>query len=167
MAAGATYEPIATTTLGSAAASITFSSIAGTYTDLRISFTGTATGGTSPIIRFNSDAATNYSQTYLQGDGASAASSSYTSLSRIFLNSSSSMNTTPQFNSVDIFSYAGSTYKTILFTSSHDKNGSGVIYSSVGLWRSTSAINTITLSLNGGSNMDIGTTATLYGIKAA
>ena len=39
MAAGATYEPIATTTLGSAAADITFSSIASTWTDLRISFT--------------------------------------------------------------------------------------------------------------------------------
>ena len=30
----ATYEPIATTTLGSAQATVTFSSIPGTYTDL-------------------------------------------------------------------------------------------------------------------------------------
>jgi hypothetical protein len=29
-----TYEPIATTTLGSAAADVTFTSISGTYTDL-------------------------------------------------------------------------------------------------------------------------------------
>jgi hypothetical protein len=29
-----TYEPIATTTLGTAAATVTFSSISGTYTDL-------------------------------------------------------------------------------------------------------------------------------------
>ena len=34
MAAGATYEPIATNTLGSAAASVTFSGISGSYTDL-------------------------------------------------------------------------------------------------------------------------------------
>ena len=32
----ATYEPIATTTLGSAATNITFSSIPATYTDLRL-----------------------------------------------------------------------------------------------------------------------------------
>jgi hypothetical protein len=32
----ATYEPIATTTLGTAAAFITFSSIPATYTDLRL-----------------------------------------------------------------------------------------------------------------------------------
>ena len=44
MAAGATYEPIATQTLASAAASITFSSIAATYTDLRLVLTCTTKG---------------------------------------------------------------------------------------------------------------------------
>ena len=34
MAAGRTYEPIATTTLGSNATSVTFSNISGSYTDL-------------------------------------------------------------------------------------------------------------------------------------
>ena len=34
----ATYEPIATTTLGSAASTITFSSISGSYTDLILVF---------------------------------------------------------------------------------------------------------------------------------
>jgi hypothetical protein len=162
-----TYEPIATTTLGSAAASITFSSIASSWTDLRISFTGTATGGTSPIIRFNSDTGTNYSQTILYGDGSAAYSYNYTSQGKIFLNPDSSFNATPQFNTIDIFSYAGSTYKTALVTSQHDKNGSGVVERIVGLWRSTSAITSVTLSLNGGQNMDIGTIATLYGIKNA
>ena len=35
-----TYEPIATNTLGSAAASVTFSSISGTYTDLVVVVSG-------------------------------------------------------------------------------------------------------------------------------
>ena len=43
-----TYEPIATTTLGSAAASITFSSIAGTYTDLRLVLSLIPATGTRP-----------------------------------------------------------------------------------------------------------------------
>jgi hypothetical protein len=37
MAAGNTYTPLATQTLGSAAASVTFSSISGAYTDLVVS----------------------------------------------------------------------------------------------------------------------------------
>ena len=162
-----TYEPIATTTLGSAAASITFSSIASTWTDLRISFTGTATGGTSPIVRFNSDTGTNYSQTMIYGDGSAAYSYGFTSQTKIFVNAEVSFNATPQFNTIDIFSYAGSTYKTALITSSHDRNGVGIVERIVGLWRSTSAITSVTLSLNGGQNMDAGTIATLYGIKAA
>jgi hypothetical protein len=49
-----TYEPIATTTLGSAAASVTFSSISGSYTDLVLVVTGIgATVTTFPWIRFN------------------------------------------------------------------------------------------------------------------
>ena len=49
----ATYEPIATTTLGSAAASITFSSIAGTYTDLRLVMVGTTSASDWAFVRFN------------------------------------------------------------------------------------------------------------------
>jgi hypothetical protein len=46
MPAGNTYEAIATQTLGSAAASVTFSSIPGTYTDLVLVVAGTLTTGT-------------------------------------------------------------------------------------------------------------------------
>lgn len=161
-----TYDSIATTTLTSAASSITFSGIASSWTDLRISFTGTATGGTSPIIRFNSDTGSTYSQTIFYGNGSTASAYSNTGTA-IFVNPDSSFNSTPQFSTIDIFSYAGSTNKTMLITSQHDKNGSGVVDRIAGLWSSTSAITSLTLSLNGGQNMDIGTTATLYGIKNA
>ncbi len=60
----ATYEPLATTTLGSAASSVTFSSISGSYTDLVVVFSGTAGGGNSNLIlTFNSDTGSNYSWT--------------------------------------------------------------------------------------------------------
>lgn len=173
MAAGATYEPIATTTLGSAAASITFSSIPGTYTDLRVVYilrtdrANTVDGGK---LQFNSDTATNYSNTYISGDGTSALSNRASTVNSIDIVQSIGNNATSGIfglTTVDIFSYAGSTFKTCLITTSTDQNGSGRTNAIVGLWRSTSAITTITLTPSTGPNWLAGCTATLYGIKAA
>jgi hypothetical protein len=164
-----TYEPIATTTLGSAAASITFSSIAATYTDLKvvlISSTATA-GNTVNYLRFNSDTGTNYSSTWLTGDGATVGSSTETGAT--FIRGGENANNTDtglSFITHDVFSYAGSTYKTALVTNSRDNNGSGSTYRIVGLWRSTSAITSLTIASSAG-NYKTGTTATLYGIKNA
>ena len=68
---------------------------------------------------------------------------------------------------VDIFSYAGSTNKTALASFSNDRNGAGGVAANVGLWRSTSAITTIKWYAANSENLAAGTTATLYGIKAA
>jgi hypothetical protein len=70
---------------------------------------------------------------------------------------------------MDILSYRGSTFKTSLNTATNDKNGSGIVLRNVGLWRSTSAITSITLldTYGGGGQFDVGTTATLYGILRA
>jgi hypothetical protein len=162
-----TYEPIATTTLG-ANGNITFSSIPATYTDLRIVLVSTgATVGAIAYMRFNGDTATNYSFTSLYGDGTSAASLTAGGSSISQLDSYYSISTNkPNLFTIDIFSYAGSTNKTSLITFSNDLNGLGSIETSVNLWRSTAAINTILLAVNGGS-FTTGTTATLYGIKAA
>ena len=79
MAAGNTYVAIATNTLGSAAASVTFSSIPGTYTDLVIVTQAISATADNVGIRFNSDSGSNYSQTWLSGNGTSAISSRYSS----------------------------------------------------------------------------------------
>lgn len=166
-----TYEPIATTTLGSANSTITFSSIPSTYTDLKLVFTNTVSvAGSNYILRFNSDTASNYSLTYLDGNGTSASSGRNTSQTYIYLTTSISPSTTiPAFITCDVFSYANtSVYKTSLINISLDKNGSGNTTSMVGLWRSTSAINSITLFVSSTPNtFNAGTTATLYGIRAA
>lgn len=167
MAAGATYEPIATQTLASAAASITFSSIAASWTDLRLVFTGTTTTSTNFTIRFNNDSSTNYSWTWVGGTGAAAQSGRFTSQTEYYQNVG--MTSVPSMNTVDILSYAGSTNKTALVTEDSDKNGSGQLSRAVILWRSTAAINRIDITaLYGSTNTYLaGTTATLYGIKAA
>ena len=160
-----TYEPIATTTLGSAAASVSFSSIPATYTDLRLVVTGgTSVSGTYAWIRYNSDTASNYSTTRLDGDGSGAASATTTNAT--FIRNSTSLDSNPNLVITDIFSYAGSTLKTCLIDTAADQNGSGRVTRTVGLWRSTSAITSILFSANSG-NLNAGTTATLYGIKNA
>jgi hypothetical protein len=163
-----TYDKIATTTLSSSAATIAFSSIAATYTDLRVVIVPIATGGADYVcyMRFNSDSATNYSGTKLQGYG-SAVSNRYTSNTALYLSGAYGFKTTPSMFTIDTFSYAGSTYKTSLVTESADYNGSGEVAVQVGLWLSTSAITSITFSTDAGNNFATGTTATLYGIKAA
>jgi hypothetical protein len=166
----ATYEPIATTTLGSAAASISFSSIPSTYTDLRVVIIGrNATSSSVWRFRLNSDTASNYSYTYISGNGTTASSNYNAPVSSIdYCGINVNVGTTqPVLATIDIFSYAGSTNKTCLFTSNNDLNGSGVVERGVGLWRSTSAINTILLYRGGADNLAAGTTATLYGILKA
>lgn len=162
----ATYEPIATTTLSSAASSITFSSIPSTYTDLRVVLVGTVTSGAAAWLRFNSDTGANYSETYLEGSGSAALSGMNAPATKLTMVSTFFSTTQPSFVTADIFSYAGSTNKTCLMEHNQDFNGSGYVGRKVGLWRNTAAITTVTLSTSG-NQFATGTTATLYGIKAA
>jgi len=163
-----TYENIATQTLGSAANTITFSSIPATYTDLRLVMTGLSSTANNQGVRFNSDTDTNYSSTILYGNGSSAASFQYTGATYIHTASDIAGGPTanPVLVTIDVFSYAGSTNKTCLITTSLDLNGSGEVVRRVGLWSTTSAINTITLMRTAG-DYSVGTIATLYGIKNA
>ncbi len=160
-----TEVAIATTTLGSAASSITFSGISSTYTDLRLVIVGTSDTTLSHRIQYNNDTATNYSNTYMSGTGSSAVSGRTTGDTSIrFASVQVGVSSTiPYFAAVDIFSYAGSTNKTNLVMTSNDQNGSGDVLQVVGLWRSTAAITSVKLFLASG-NFNAGTTATLYGI---
>jgi hypothetical protein len=164
-----TYEKIATTTLSSAAASIDFSSIPSTYTDLIISFVvnTTSTSATAVRMYYNLSTTAVYSYTKLIGDGSAASSQSSTSQALIVLaNNATTSTTVPTFYQVNIFNYAGSTYKTALSVASADKNGTGATESTVSLWSNTTAINAIRLNVSG-NTFGIGSTATLYGVKSA
>ena len=162
----ATYEPIATTTLGSASSSITFSSIPATYTDLRVVQVLTGTTNAYTKLRFNGDTGTNYSSTNIRGDGSTASSQRETSDDGIRINGNYPVTSIPSLNTVDVFSYAGSTNKTVLNSASNDRNGAGGLNRTVGLWRNTAAITSITIYEFTGDTFAAGTTATLYGIKS-
>jgi hypothetical protein len=164
--ATATYDLIASQTLGSAATGITFSSIANTWTDLRLTLVLKAAALTNLRIQLNSDTGTNYSFTYVAGNGSATASTGATSATSIRFDSGNTASGSINLLNLDLFSYAGSTYKTILGNYNADNNGSGFVTDTVGLWRSTAAITSVYV-YGGTSAFDIGTVASLYGIKAA
>lgn len=161
-----TYEPIATTTLGTSASTITLSSIPATYTDLKIVLANAFTSYALDTVKiqFNGDTATNYSATALMGDGATAQSSRQSSVNSGLLGRAGYQSTRPSMIIADIFSYTGSTFKTYLADSAADQNGSGEVLRHVGLWRSTSAITSITLM---NVTFQAGAVVSLYGIKNA
>jgi hypothetical protein len=166
----ATYEPIATTTLGSAAATITFSSIPSTYTDLRLVLVARNATSNNDYFRMRlNSATTNYSATIIRGDGSAVASTRDTNSDAFYINYYTTSLGTGIFSfvAIDLFSYAGSTNKSVLIDSNSDNNGSGRVQRQVGLYRSTSAITSITIDAGGTDNLQTGTTATLYGIKNA
>lgn len=158
-----TYEPIATTTLASTSTTITFTSVPSTYTDLRLVLIGkNGVGSNSVRLRFNSDTATNYSRNYMEGDGTTASGGRNQNATSIIVGDNG---TTVCFSTVDIFSYTTSGYKTVICKTANDKNGTGTVNQTIGLWRGAAAINTIEFSM--ADPFSIGTMATLYGIKAA
>lgn len=157
-----TYEPIATTTLGSGQGLVTFASIPATYTDLRLVYTGTGSATIPFALQFNNDTGSNYSYTLLYGTGSSAASTRGTSQTEGYVgNVWTDQNTII----VDIMNYSNTTtYKTQI---SRANSAGNRVAAWVNLWRSTAAINKIDITATGGGSYQTGSTFTLYGIKAA
>lgn len=172
MAAGATYFPIATNTVsGTGTSSITFSSIPSTYTDLiLVCNTGIISGTANLGIRVGNgsvDTGSNYSITYLTGNGSSASSTRLSNQTIFEITYVGGMDSTLNSNQIVQFSnYANTTTnKTLL---SRNNRASLGVDAAVGLWRSTSAINIITCTVQvPASNWLAGSTFTLYGIEYA
>jgi hypothetical protein len=174
-----TYEPISTNTLGTATASVTFSSIPATYTHLQIRlFTqdARATYGITEIrMSFNGDSSSIYRTHNLYGDGASATSSDGGALGYIILGDGtfgSSTGGTFGVGIVDILDYANTNkFKTVRNLSGVDLNGTVASFGgraglSSGVWRSTAAVSSLTLVSNSGVNFTQYSSFALYGVKA-
>jgi hypothetical protein len=164
-----TYTPIATYTAPSAQATVTFSSIAGTYTDLvLICNIAQAAGNNSLRIRYNSDTGTNYWRTYLLGNGSTASSGRTSSDVSGYLSETTGSTTLELAVVAHIMNYSNTTtYKTHI---SRSNRASSSVDALVGLWQSTSAITRIDLAMGGSfpaNNFATGSTFTLYGIQAA
>jgi hypothetical protein len=159
----ATYEPIATYTAPSAQTGYTFTAISGAYTDLILVANILPASSARVKLRLDGDSGNNYSYTILTGNGSSATSGRESSISEI----NYYWNGLPTGWSNYILQFQNysntTTFKTILGRG----NSTAVeTFASVGLWRSTSAIDSIELRSSVGT-FDTGSTFTLYGIKGA
>jgi len=167
------YESIATVTVGSPQATITFSSIPATFKHLQIraiARSSTAGGDAWLNYRFNSDTTTsNYSNHNFFGNGTSI-SSSYNSgddgnlIGRVMGSASGADNVFAP-NIIDILDYANtSKYKVVRNLTGQDNNGSrNLVGLSSNLWRNTTAIDSI--SFTTANNFAQYTQFALYGIK--
>ena len=171
------YESIATTTVSTAVASVTFSSIPATYTHLQIrGINRLSTAGTdtlSTIMQFNSDTGSNYTSSHvLFGTGASAqaAASGTSQTSMVMVNTPKDGNTASAFSNFvcDILDYANTNkYKTIRCLGGFDGNSSfGIVTFRSSAWMNTNAVTSITLAPSNDNFVQYSQFA-LYGIKGS
>jgi hypothetical protein len=156
-----TYTPISTQTLSSAAASVTFSNIPQTYTDLIFVLNGSTSNATQNIrFQFNGDTGSNYSYTRVLGNGSAASSERQSSITS---GGVGDWGTDRGMLSANIQNYSNTTTnKTVISRSSSE----GYVSAYVSLWRNTNAITSVTFLKNLGGDFTSGTTFTLYGIGA-
>ena len=167
---GSMYH-ISTTTLSTAAASVTFSSIAADYTHLQIRVNarcaGAYTGTTAVRATYNSDTTlTNYYSHYIKGDGSTATASSNNGPNYTFWIGNNN-NTASAFSGavLDILDYSNTNKKTTTRAlSGGDWNGSGEISLSSVNWSNTAAISNIVLTAYDGNMMQY-SSFSLYGVK--
>jgi hypothetical protein len=167
------FDLLETQILGTAAASVTFSSLssyAATYQHLQIRAVArmsSANTERSLVLRFNADTASNYNNHGLTGDGGSVGSYNFAD-SYIGLGSFSAANATANaFGAgvIDILD-AYETTKNKTVRSLAGATTTPQISLRSGLWRNTAAVSSITL-LDPTSNLVTGSRFSLYGSKAA
>ena len=164
-----TYTLIASSTLASNQASIDFSSIPSTYTDLVVLISARSIRATysddSIAVKFNNNS-TSYSSKHLEGNGASASSYSggTTNVSIYVPADGAATANTFSNNIIYIPNYAGSTNKSFSIEDLMETNATTAYMSLIaGLWSNTAAINQITLT-GVFANLKTNSTAYLYGI---
>jgi hypothetical protein len=162
----AQYTALANATLGSSAASVTFSSINGTYRDLMLVLRGVGVNSqVQCLITVNSDTGTNYTYVSAGGDGTVTNSYSGTGITSISLGQANTF--------VDATGGGWSAILNFMDYSATDKHKNILvreIESTKGVdmytqkWSSLSAITSLSIALNSGS-WNSGSNFALYGVK--
>ena len=159
-----TYTLIASNTVGSGGvATVTFSSIPGTYTDLCLMLSARSSRANTNdtlTLQLNS---TNITGRRLYGDGLSAASDT---VPQILPPAATSTGNTFGNTSFYIPNYAStSQYKSVSIDDTMENNATASYMDMIaGLYSSNSAVTSITLDLDNGNFVQY-STAYLYGIK--
>jgi len=174
------YQSIATTTVSSPVATVTFSSIPATFTHLQLRVvsktTDTAVGEDSTNLYFNADTTyTNYRSHWIRGNGTSISASTiqasgYNIYAGIIPTSGSGQTGYFGASVIDILDYTNTNkFKTV--RTFNGDNMMNVSYNFIGfytsLWKSTAAITDITFTVPGGTNYAQYSKFALYGIKGS
>jgi len=165
------FDALATVTLSTAAASVTFAGIPTGYKHLQIrALARNSVVGDSFGIQFNSDATASYTRHELSGFGSTAnayASTGLTQITAIGFEGYSSV-TANTFGSsvIDILDYTNITKnKTVRSLTGYDYNGGGGVGLVSGLWINTGAITSIVLNQGNSGNFVANSTFALFGVK--
>lgn len=172
-----TCELIAKNVLGSDTASVTFSSIPGTYTDLYVVISArTDRAFPTDVVRveFNaSGGTTNQSGRDLYAGGTNDSLFSITQTQVRFGTATGDSGTADTFGTSETYiaNYAGSANKSISMAGVAENNAStansAFIFISAGLWSDTSAITEMKFVPGTGTNFLTGSSFYLYGITKA
>jgi hypothetical protein len=158
-----TYTELRKTTVATATSSVTLdlTGISG-YTDLVLVISGTNTTSAQNVgLRFNGDTTSLYSRTSVYGDGTSALSTRDSNQTSIF---ATYYGTTQATAIIQIMNYSNATtFKTII---SRSNDPASALNATVGLYRSTSAITSLTV-IPLSTTFAVGSTFSLYGIANA
>lgn len=157
-----TYTPLESIVLTSSTSSLTFSNISQNYQDLVIVGGAISSSDISYNLQFNGDTSSNYSTTYLLGSGSAASSGRLSNGTKIEANGRTGTN--GGVVKININNYSNTTtYKTVL---SGGGNAGAYVAYCAGLWRSTSAITSVTITPESGT-ISAGSTFDLYAISPA
>ena len=170
-----TYTLIQAQTLASSAASVTFSSIPATYTDLVVRMSvrsDRANVADGLFLKFNSDTASVYSSTYLSVNNSDSIVGSGrgtgTSSDVYYYYTDGANATSNTFSNTELYipSYTASQNKPLSLTSMAEGNTAAFsMGANAGLWRNTAAITSINIVSFVGANFVTGSSFYLYGIK--
>ena len=173
----ATYTLISSNVLTTATASVTFSSIPATYTDLVVRWSARsaqANATTRININLNGVSGTSYSFTKLQATGTSASSANISGFDKWWGEYVSANNATSNtFGSGELYlpNYLSTVNKPASFFSVAENNttanGDWYVSALASLATITSAITSVALTLNTADNFMTGSSFYLYGISNA
>jgi hypothetical protein len=162
------FESIATITPYTTTSTVVFSSIPSTYKHLQIRWFARGSSLAGLYWTFNGDNGANYARHRISADGSTASAAGLASQNQIYTVASWGIpNATNTFAGgvYDILDYQNTNkYKTMRGLAGQDSNGSGGVELVSGLWMSTAAINSITISPNTGT-IQANSHWALYGIK--
>lgn len=167
-----TYELIQETTLSSASAEITFSSIPATYSSLRLVTSTFRSNTATSRIRFNGDTGSNHGAQFMTWTNANEpAPSGYGGDTGIYFTGAQygASATYPALFITDILGYNNTAYMTAVNHAGGHASGTGTTsewFQLGGAWYNTAVVTSITLTAASGT-FNTGSTARLYGILGA